>query len=154
MNVILSIKPEYCEKIRTGDKRYEFRKVVFNKRENIDKVFIYCTSPVKKIIGFFKIDEIIEDEPYNLWINYRDKAGVSKDQFFKYFKDTNVGYAIKILDTEFFEPLDPREINPKFTPPQSFCYLDNENPFMRVLSSLRRIEGAVNFRRMSKIEAV
>ena len=127
MNVILSIKPEYCEKIRIGDKRYEFRKVVFNNRENIDKVFIYCTSPVQKIIGFFKIDEIIEDDPINLWENYRDQAGISKAKFFKYFKNTKVGYAIKIIDTEFFEPFDPKKVNPRFTPPQSFCYINNES---------------------------
>ncbi len=41
MNVILSIKLEYCKKIENGDKKYEFRKKIFRKRNNtVAKVYI------------------------------------------------------------------------------------------------------------------
>lgn len=32
MNVILSIKPEFVEKIFSGEKQYEYRKVLFKQR--------------------------------------------------------------------------------------------------------------------------
>ena len=130
MNVILSIKPEFCERIRSGDKKYEFRKVRFKIQEDIDRVFIYCTSPVKKIIGFFEIDEIIEDAPINLWAKYNNGAGIEKEQFFLYYGKARIGYAIKISNSEFFEPFDPKEVYPGFSPPQSFCYLKDDHQFM------------------------
>ena len=41
MNVILSIKPQFCKLIFDGVKRYEYRKRVF-KRNDIDKVYVYA----------------------------------------------------------------------------------------------------------------
>jgi predicted transcriptional regulator len=52
MNVLLSIKPEYAELIKSGLKKYEFRRKIFKKAGH-SKVFIYSTSPVKKITGVF-----------------------------------------------------------------------------------------------------
>lgn len=70
MNVLLSIKPKYIEKIIKGNKRYEFRKSIFKK--SVDEVWIYATSPTKKIVGTFVIGEIIKDTPANLWKNLND----------------------------------------------------------------------------------
>ena len=62
MKVLLSIKPEYAEKIFSGEKRYEFRKAVF-KNQLIQTVVVYATMPVGKIIGEFNIKQILKDEP-------------------------------------------------------------------------------------------
>ena len=59
MTVLLSIKPDYVEKILDGSKKYEFRKIIFN--DNIQRIMIYSSSPVKKIVGFFRRGQIIED---------------------------------------------------------------------------------------------
>ena len=58
MNVLLSIRPKYVEEIIKGNKRYEFRKSIFKK--NVDEVWIYATSPTKKIVGTFVIGKIID----------------------------------------------------------------------------------------------
>ena len=50
MKVVLSIKPEFANKIFEGTKKYEFRRAIF-KNPNIKKVVVYSSSPVKKIIG-------------------------------------------------------------------------------------------------------
>jgi hypothetical protein len=52
--VLLSIKPKYVKSIIEGDKRYEFRKTIFKNRE-INRIYIYSSSPVKKIVGTFEI---------------------------------------------------------------------------------------------------
>ena len=64
-SVILSIKPEYAKAIMSGKKRVEFRRKIF--KRPVNKVYVYSSSPVKKIIGFFIIDSIIEDSPLRLW---------------------------------------------------------------------------------------
>lgn len=124
MNVILSIKPKYANAILSGEKEYEFRKVIF-KDKNVEKVYIYSSSPVKKIVGSFMVDDIIEGEPDNIWDMCKDHAGITKNNFFDYFQGKEKAYAIKIGETEIIpEPFDPRESYPDFTPPQSFCYFD------------------------------
>ena len=66
MQVLLSIKPEYAEKILNGEKKYEFRKVL-PKNKSITKVIIYATMPIGKVIGEFEIAELISDSPSRLW---------------------------------------------------------------------------------------
>lgn len=87
---------------------------------------MYSTSPIKKIVGSFTIDAIIEDEPIKLWRKCNDSSGVSESTFFNYFHNKRIGYAIKIKDVEYFQPINPYYIIPNFSPPQSFCYLEND----------------------------
>ena len=123
MDVLLSIKPKFVEAIMDGRKKYEFRKIIFS-RGHIDYVYIYSTAPIKKIIGVFKADNIIKDRPSALWDQLRDHAGISEDEFFNYFKDKEIGFALEIKDVKRFEiPLDPKSLFPHFVPPQSFRYI-------------------------------
>ena len=123
MNVILSIKPKYVEKIINGSKKYEFRKQIFKNRK-VRQVYIYASYPVRKIVGVFTVGEIIYDTPENLWEKLKEEAGMSEREFFEYFKNTEIGFAIEIKDLRIFEPpIDPTEAIPNFTPPQSFCYV-------------------------------
>jgi len=124
MNVLLSIKPKYVESIMNGEKRYEFRKSIF-RREGIDRVYIYSTSPIKKIVGAFNIGDIIEGHPSRLWEECGEYSGLTEFEFFRYFNGKKRVFAIKIEGIKNFNnPIDPREIFPNFVPPQSFCYVD------------------------------
>lgn len=121
MDVLLSIKPGYVREIIQGNKRYEFRKIIF--KEEAQRVFIYSSSPIKKIIGMFYISGIIRDTPENLWAEFRDQAGIDEKEFFNYFAGKDKGYAIEINDLKIFDdPIDPKKHHPNFNPPQSFCY--------------------------------
>jgi type I restriction enzyme S subunit len=123
MNVLLSVKPKYAEEIISGRKKYEFRKSIF-KRENIEKMYIYSSSPVKKIIAIVDIDGILSDSPKELWEQCHEDAGISEHEFFSYFKNSDTGYAIKISNVkEFPTPIDPYFADKDFRPPQSFYYL-------------------------------
>ena len=64
MYVLLSIKPKYIDEIAKGNKKYEFRRVIF--RDRMSEAWVYASSPTKKIVGRFLIGEIIEDKPANL----------------------------------------------------------------------------------------
>ena len=122
MNVILSIKPKFCEAIQRGEKRYEFRKRVFKHRDEGDVVFMYATAPVKKIVGLFTIDSIFHGEPVAVWAKCKEGAGLSKAEFFQYFGNSKDAFAFKIKEVQSFKPIDPRTEIPGFIPPQSFCY--------------------------------
>jgi len=125
MNVLLSIKPRYVEAILRGDKRYEFRKNIFRKKDDVENVYIYATAPVKKIVGFFKVGDILEDHPVCLWDQLKEFSGLNEKEFFSYFGDNRRGFAIEIQSVaELLNPLDPKSFIPRFVPPQSFCYLD------------------------------
>ncbi|PWB53181.1 MAG: hypothetical protein C3F06_06840 [Candidatus Methanoperedenaceae archaeon] len=130
MNVLLSIKPKYVEEILNGNKKYEFRKSIFKCREKLEMIYIYSTSPVKKIVGAFVIESIIEDHPKVLWEKFKEFSGINDErEFFDYFGENKKGFAIKIGELEVFKsPTDPRFLNPDFVPPQSFRYID-ENFF-------------------------
>ena len=58
MKVLLSIKPEYAEKIFNGEKRFEYRRVIF-KRKGITTVVVYVTAPISRIMGEFQINNIL-----------------------------------------------------------------------------------------------
>lgn len=49
-----------------GTKRFEFRKGIF-KNPQISTVVIYATMPLGKVVGQFRIESILSDEPESLW---------------------------------------------------------------------------------------
>ena len=123
-NIILSIKPKYANAIINGLKKVEFRKKIF-KRE-VEKVFIYSSSPQKKIIGFFTIADIVEDEPIFLWNKHGNKGIIEKEDFFNYYKNSKTGFSICIDKVgKFINEVDPKDIFENFTPPQSYMYVDD-----------------------------
>ncbi|MEW6376634.1 MAG: ASCH domain-containing protein [Thermodesulfobacteriota bacterium] len=101
MNVLLSIKPKYADLIKSGLKKYEFRRKIFNKAGRC-KVFIYSTSPVKKITGVFDASTIHQDSPYRIWDMFGAYSGLSEEEFFKYFRGLRLHMQLK---SEIWLPL-------------------------------------------------
>lgn len=119
MNALLSIKPRYAASILDGTKHYEYRKSIFA-GNNINKVYIYASSPIKKVIGEFKVVSILCDTPQKIWQRTHKESGLSKAEFFDYFDGKDRGYAIQIMDFERFNiPLSL-----KCKAPQSFRYFE------------------------------
>jgi type I restriction enzyme S subunit len=111
-----------------GTKHYEFRRSIF--KDSIDRVFIYETAPVKKVVASFSIDEILEDHPSKLWERCQSVSGIDRESFFEYFKGKETGFAIKIKDLDVFKtPIDPAQAIPDFVAPQSFRYVE-QNTFI------------------------
>lgn len=122
MNVILSIKPEFVEKIFSGEKQYEYRKILF--KQKVDTIYIYASRPVSKIVGEFKIDDIVYDTPENIWEMTKLQSGVTKKFFDKYYKGKDKAVALKIKDCkEYEEEVNPESLVPDFRVPQSFIYV-------------------------------
>jgi predicted transcriptional regulator len=90
MQAILSIKPEFAEKIFAGLKKYEFRKSIF-KNPSVKTIVVYASSPVKMVIGEFEVDYIITSEIPELWELTKAHAGISESFFLKKFLKKNFG---------------------------------------------------------------
>lgn len=119
MNAIMSIKKEYSQKILSGEKLYEFRKIAPFKAE---RIYIYETSPTKWIVGSFEFEAILDD-PINLWERFGEFGGIQKSKFFEYYKNYDLGYALKIKDIRV-ENINPYDILSKFSPPQNYVYFN------------------------------
>ena len=127
MKILLSIKPEFVEKIFSGEKRFEYRKAIF-KNNDVTSVVIYATMPVGMIVGEFKIKSVHKDTPRTIWQETQKYSGVSEDFFFSYFNNKNKAYAIEIGEIRRYEnPVNPQKLFPHFTAPQSFCYIKTFN---------------------------
>ena len=124
MNLIISIKPQFVEKILSGEKKYEFRRRIYTKE--VEKIYIYQTLPDAGIIAYFTPGEIIKDTPQNLWDNFKDVSGTTEEHFLSYLHDKDKAYAIEITNLKIFdEPVIPEGIKA----PQSYKYIDYDlNP--------------------------
>lgn len=124
-SVILSIKPIYAQAIMSGTKKVEFRKKIF--KRPVDKIFVYSSSPEKKILGFFTVKEIIKNSPENLWKEFNKIGGIEKNAFFNYYQGSDTGFSIKISEVEKYDNgIDPTDIFDNFCAPQSFIYLEKK----------------------------
>lgn len=126
MNVILSIKPCFCDSIFKGLKRYEYRKRVFN-RSDVDKVYVYASKPICKVIGYFTIGKLINDTVSRVWDMTHKYGGIDRKYYDSYFNGCDVAHAIKIDEARLFdEAIDPYIKLDKFHAPQNYMYVDIE----------------------------
>ena len=122
MKVLLSIKPEFVEKIFAGTKKYEFRKSLVI-RSDVKIVVIYASAPIKRVVGEFEIDDILSDDVNTIWERTKMHSGISREFYNTYFKNRKTANAIQIghlIRYEETRPLSDYNINQA---PQSFCYI-------------------------------
>ncbi len=123
--VLMSIHPEYVEKIALGAKKVEFRKAF--PREGVEYIVVYATAPISAVMGVIHVGDIYEDTPAKLWAHFSDVAGIDRDRLMKYYEGRKCGMAIEIKEYEPLEsPLSLSEIEYAGPPPQSYAYLREE----------------------------
>ena len=117
---LLSLKPEYAEKILSGRKRYEYRRRCF--QADVTKIFLYATKPKGEIIGYFYPGRILLDKPEIIWEKTNKYSGLDEDDFWAYCRDIRNLYAISVSGAvRFSKPVNPYQID--FRPPQSYYYI-------------------------------
>lgn len=121
---LVSIRPQFVDKILSGEKRLEFRRSWA--AEPVDVLVIYSSSPVQKIVATAKVIGLTEASPTKLWELAKIKGGgVSRQLIYDYFDGKKTGFAIEIGEVfELDQPVDPQKALRGFVAPQSFRYLD------------------------------
>lgn len=124
--LLISVKPEFAEKIIRGTKTVELRKCSPNANVG-DLVIIYSTLPEKAIVGTCVIKEIIKRSPTQLWRDYSNQMGIDKKRYFEYFKGCTYAIGIVLASIDRLDKkvsLDSiKKSIPNFSPPQTFKYL-------------------------------
>ena len=120
-SILISIKPEYVERIFNGSKKYEYRSLLANREVN--RLVIYCTAPIKSVVGEVSVIGTISETPGKLWKQTKDFAGISKEKYFEYFRYKEKANCYVLGDCVKYE--HPRKLE-EFgvnVAPQSWLYL-------------------------------
>ena len=128
--IMLSIRPKYADMIFNGTKTVELRRIRPKNLEENDVVLVYVSSPISSIIGAFRVDGIIEKPISELWNNVTSTAGITHEEFNRYFEGAEQGIGIVVKNIRRLEtPVALEQLRENwigFRPPQSFYYASNE----------------------------
>lgn len=126
--LLMSIKPRFSDLIFSGEKRYELRRRS-GRLEAGDLVVVYASSPVKAVVGVFKVGGVASGPVEALWDEFGDEFGVQRNEYVAYFDGLREANAIQVEQPVEVKPVplsELRERNHRFRPPQSYMYW-NEN---------------------------
>lgn len=120
--ILLAIHPEYWESIKTGEKVFEFRRIV--PKNAVSRIVFYVTAPICKIVGYAKVKSVLVASPTKLWARAKHGAGISKAFFDDYFSGRPEAYAFELNSVySFLNPSQLFDLRKGGVPPQSFSYL-------------------------------
>ena len=121
--VIISLHPEHANKILSGEKKLEFRRVWATRP--ITAVIIYSTLPIKKIVAVAYMKQVHKGSPTKLWNLAKSiGGGLTRRDLYKYFEGKKVGYAIEFSSINCCNPaINAESLLENFHAPQSFTYV-------------------------------
>ncbi len=143
-DIVISVKPEFANRMFTGQKRVEIRRKFSHKWQK-SKALIYASSPQRHFVGEALIGDVFLAEPVKIWENFRSEIDCGWDDYSAYCHGAEKVYAITFAEVKKFkhsiserqvEHLIQRELNP----PQSYCRVKDDTvwPTALALSCLLR----------------
>jgi predicted transcriptional regulator len=138
MYIMLSIHPEYAEKIFSGIKLWEYRKKVpaGDEAAQIKGVVVYATAPVSRLIGEFTTDftKVLRHDIKTLRCRTHAASlgGIAPEDFSNYFEGREYGYGIPIFETLRYDQAGVQPALADFgvkKPPQGWVYLEDYDGF-------------------------
>ncbi|MDR2515236.1 MAG: hypothetical protein LBD02_08565 [Christensenellaceae bacterium] len=121
--ILLSIKPEYVERIFKGTKLFEYRKRL--PRKGVKKIIIYVTFPIMKVVGEVEIIESLSGSPSSIWEKTKNNSGISRAKYREYFSNCKTAYAYQLGSVHKFDEEKTLKDFGVSNPPQSFVYIKN-----------------------------
>lgn len=124
--VLISIHPEHVDNILGGRKIFEYRKVIPS--QDVSHLVLYSTAPVMKIVAVAEVVGAIVGSPTRVWNATSFGSGITRRFFREYFAGRRSASAFALGSVhELGEPLDLSSLAGIKAPPQSFCYLDDDD---------------------------
>ena len=122
--ILMSIKPEYVDKIFSGEKKYEYRKRLC--KEKIDTIIVYSSSPIQKVVGELKIKQVLYNKKSIIWDKTNRYGGITKTKYDKYYENCDYAVAYEIEKAILYDKQkDLKDFNVR-TAPQSYVYITNK----------------------------
>jgi len=123
---LISIRPRFAEMIFAGSKTVELRRVC-PKVSVGDLALVYVSSPAMELRGSFEVGKILTASPSALWKKVGNKSGITRAEFFAYFKGKKQAHALAIKRAwPLPNPVCLKTLRRHkggFRPPQNFHYL-------------------------------
>ena len=119
--IIISINPEHVKNIINGTKKFEYRTKAA--KSDVNKIIIYETTPVKRVVAEAEIIEVLSMNPKDLWNETKTQAGISKEFFDNYFQNRKVAYAYRLGKVKVYKESKALEEFGLRCAPQSFAYV-------------------------------
>lgn len=121
--IVLSIKPKYVDLILAGTKTVEFRRAWA--AEKVDRIALYASAPIQKIVGIAQVSEVVSATPTQLWDYCKKRGGgLTKSELFSYMDGRVKGFAVLLNKvSQFDQGVLPSRVITEFSPPQSFRYM-------------------------------
>jgi len=128
--MVIAIQQPHSRDILSGRKNIEFRKGAIKESNCPDIAFIYEPSPTQAIVGVFEIDHIEKISVPELIEMGVAQTPSTRESLTNYFSGSEEGTAIHIGKAKYVDPSiplhGPNDEGWRFTPPQSFYYVDPE----------------------------
>lgn len=125
--VLLSIQPYFVQKILSGEKTAELRRVRPRLASEGRRVLFYSSSPVMALTGGATIASVVEGPRERVWDRVGASSGVTRRQFDRYFAGARATVALVLEDVWHCQvPIGLASLRnrvPRFHPPQSYCYV-------------------------------
>lgn len=136
--LLMSIKPEFVDKIEKQEKMIEIRKKINPKWKGC-RVTIYSSSPMQAIHGYATIGDVKKGTPDEIWSQFGNWLGCSRKQFNEYTDTCSKVYAIPLKDYKpYAAPLLLNQIShlldKDLKPPQSHLSLEKNKPWTEAVS--------------------
>lgn len=128
MAILLSVKPTFSDSILKGIKKYEFRKRLC--KSNINKIYLYTSFPIKKIVGEVHVESKMCLDKNELWSKTEQSAGIKKSIYMSYFQDSKTACAYELgKRISYSKGISLQEID-VVQAPQSFLYLSSKQQLL------------------------
>ena len=145
--IFLSIRSQYVNRIFEGTKTVELRRVRPRYIAEGALALIYVPSPIKSLVGAFKVDLVVKKPLQELWEIVHDKAGVTRKEFDVYFDGVSIGVGIFFSNIRILpEPIELQNLRQQilgFHPPQGFRYATANELASPQLVEFVEVTGAV-----------
>ena len=119
--ILLSINPEHVENILNGSKLFEFRKI--RCKNNVDKIVIYATFPVMRVVAEVDVENVIEGDLDEVWNHTEKYSGIKRSFYDKYYNGKNKAVAYKLRNVKKYKRQKLLSDFGVRCAPQSFVYL-------------------------------
>lgn len=144
LEVGLSIHGEHAERMFSGAKRFELRKIV--PRTIPRRLYLFEARGSSSVVGHAVVEQLVSGTPDEVW-NHVGEAATTKTRFTEYFSGRPLAHAYEIsCAVKYEKAVRLRELQaeePELRFPQSFVYLNNYPNALKLLRA-RAFENALN----------
>lgn len=136
-DILISLHPQHSANILAGHKTVELRRRPVRVSAGT-RVWMYAKHPERCIVGVAVVDRVCEAPLDDLWEEFGDRVGISRQDFDRYMKGMVVGCAIVLRSAAPLQRSiglgEMRRRVKKFHPPQFFKRLAPKCEELTVLS--------------------